>query len=78
MELGGLKSKFIEMLCAFLAVAGVNLKLADCRVQKERLLTHSNDAFKYQVQNKWDDQEWVDQHMISVMYETITRLDHNV
>jgi hypothetical protein len=39
---------FIEMLCAFLVVAGVNMKLADGRVKKERL-AHYNNVFQYQV-----------------------------
>jgi hypothetical protein len=50
---------FIEMFCAFLAVAGVNMKLADVRAKRERL-AHQNDVFKYQVESKWDDQQWVD------------------
>ena len=44
---------FIEMLCVFLAVAGVNMKLADGRAKKERL-AHANEAFKYHVQEQWD------------------------
>ena len=55
---------FIEMLCAFLAVAGVNMKLADGRPKKERL-AHANDAFKYHVQEKWDTKQWVDQHGVA-------------
>ena len=39
---------FIEMLCVFLVVAGVNMKLADGRVNKERL-AHYNNVFQYQV-----------------------------
>ena len=39
---------FIEMLCVFLVVAGVNMKLTDDRAKKERL-EHVNDAFKYHV-----------------------------
>jgi hypothetical protein len=35
---------FIEMLCAFLAVSGVNMKLTDGRAKKERL-THYNKTF---------------------------------
>ena len=53
---------FIEMLCAFLAVAGVSMMLADGRAKKERL-AHANDAFKYHVQEKWDTKQWVDQHV---------------
>ncbi len=52
---------FIEMSCAFLAVVGVNMKLADGRVKKERL-THYNDVFQFQVERKWETKEWVDQH----------------
>jgi hypothetical protein len=52
---------FIEMLCAFLAVSAVNNKLAEGRKKSERLL-HQNEAFKFQVQSKWDDKVWVDQH----------------
>ena len=52
---------FIEMLCAFLAVAGVNMMLADGRAKEERL-AHPNDAFKYHVQEKWDTNQWVDHH----------------
>ena len=52
---------FIEMLCVFLVVTGVNMKLADDRVKKESL-THVNDAFQYHVKNKWDTKQWVDQH----------------
>ena len=55
---------FIEMLCAFLAVAGVNMMLADGRAKKERL-AHANDAFKYHVQEKWDTMQWVDQHGVA-------------
>ena len=55
---------FIEMLCAFLAVALVNMKLADGRAKRERL-AHQNDAFKHQVQSKWDDQQWVGQDVIT-------------
>ncbi len=44
---------FIEILCVFLTVVGVNTKLVDDRSKKE-CLTHSNDVFKYQVENKWE------------------------
>lgn len=57
----GTKWLFIEMLCAFLAVSAVNNKLAEGRKKSERLL-HQNEAFKFQVQSKWDDKVWVDQH----------------
>jgi hypothetical protein len=40
------------------------MKLADGR-SKKALLTHSNDTFKYQVENKWEDKEWVDQHAVA-------------
>jgi hypothetical protein len=50
---------FIEMLCAFLAVSGVNMKLADGRTKKERL-AHHNKTFEYQVESKWETKEWVD------------------
>ena len=53
---------FIEMLCAFLTVAGVNMKLAEGRAKWERL-AHQNDTFKYQVETEWDDQQWVSQHV---------------
>jgi hypothetical protein len=55
---------FIEMLCAFLAVAGVNMMLADGRAKKEDL-EHVNDVFKYHVQEKWDTKQWVDQHGVA-------------
>jgi hypothetical protein len=51
---------FIEMLCAFLAVSGVNMKLCDGRAKRERL-AHQNDAFKYQIKSMWDTKKWVDQ-----------------
>jgi hypothetical protein len=41
---------FIEILCPFLTVTGVNMNLPDGRTKKTRL-THSNDEFKYQVEN---------------------------
>ncbi len=54
----------IETLCDFLSVSGVNMKLADGRVKKERL-THYNKAFEYQVEIKWETKEWVDQHGVA-------------
>jgi hypothetical protein len=39
---------FIEILCGFFAVAGMNIKLSDDRVKKERL-TQQNEDFKFQV-----------------------------
>ena len=44
-----------------LAVSGVNMKLCDGRVKRERL-AHQNDAFKYQIKSMWDAKKWVDQH----------------
>ncbi len=32
---------------------------------KGHLLTHYNDVFQYQVDNKWEVKEWVDQHGVS-------------
>ncbi len=29
------------------------------------MLTHSNDVFKYQVENKWETKEWVDQYGVT-------------
>jgi hypothetical protein len=55
---------FIEMLCAFLVVAGVNMKITGSRTKRE-LLTHQNDDFKYQVQSKWDAQVREDEHGIA-------------
>ncbi len=55
---------FIEMLCDFLAVAGVNVKLADGRSKKERL-DHYNKTFQYQVESKWETKEWVDQYGVA-------------
>jgi hypothetical protein len=55
---------FIEILCVFLTVAGVNMKLVDCRTKKERL-THYKLVFQYQVENKWETKEWVDQHDVT-------------
>ncbi len=55
---------FIEILCAFLVVTGMNTNLTDGRTKKERL-THSNNTFKYQVVNKWEDKEWVDQNVVA-------------
>ncbi len=55
---------FIEILCGFLTVSGVNMKFDDGRVKKE-WLTHSNDTFQYQVQSKWEVKEWVDQHVVA-------------
>ncbi len=80
------------------------MTLVDDRVKKERLV-HSNDTFKYQVENKCEVKEWVDQYgvsedkktpdqslqervhhiktdtqekVISSMYDTITKIVHNV
>jgi hypothetical protein len=39
---------YIEMLCAVLAVTGVNQDLCDGRSKKERL-AHMNTAYKFQV-----------------------------
>ena len=55
---------FIEMLCAFLAVADVHIKLVDGRDKRERLV-YQNNVFEHQVQSKWDDQQWVDQYDIT-------------
>jgi hypothetical protein len=55
---------FIEMLCVFLTVSDVNMKLTDGRAKKERL-AHYNKAFEYQVESKWEDKEWVDQHGVA-------------
>jgi hypothetical protein len=55
---------FIEMLCVFLTISGVNMKLADGRAKKERL-AHHNKAFEYQVESKWEDKEWVDHHGVA-------------
>jgi hypothetical protein len=39
---------FIEMLCAFLTVTGVNMKVAD-GPDKRETLSYQNDTFKCQV-----------------------------
>jgi hypothetical protein len=54
---------FIEILCVFLTVSGVNMKLADGR-GKERL-AHYNKTFEYQVESKWETKEWVDHHVVA-------------
>jgi hypothetical protein len=59
----GITWVFIEMLCSFLTVTGSNMKLTESRV-KERL-EYSNDAFKYQVECKWESKGWVDQHDVA-------------
>ena len=51
---------FIEILCPFLTVTGVNMKFSDGRHKRERL-AHVNDAFQYHAQEKWDTYPWVDQ-----------------
>jgi hypothetical protein len=55
---------FIEMMCPFLAVSGVNMKLTDGRAKKE-CLAHYNKAFEYQVESTWEAKEWVDQHGVT-------------
>jgi hypothetical protein len=55
---------FIDMLCSFLAVSGVNMNLANGRAKKEHLV-HYNKAFEYQVESKWEAKEWVDQHGVA-------------
>ena len=54
---------FIEMLCPFLVVAGVNMKLSDGRAKE--CLSHYNKVFHYQVEIKWEAKEWVDQHGVA-------------
>jgi hypothetical protein len=54
---------FIEILCAFLVVSGVNMKLSDDRAKE--YLDYYNKVFEYQVEIKWEDKEWVDQHDVA-------------
>ena len=51
---------YIEMLCAVLAVTGVNQDLCDGRSKKERL-AHMNTAYKFQVETMVATKKWVDQ-----------------
>ena len=51
---------YIEMLCAVLAVTGVNQELCDGRRKKERL-RHMNTAYKFQVETMVSTKKWVDQ-----------------
>ena len=51
---------FIEMLCAVLAVTGVNQDLCDGRSKRERL-AHMNTAFKFQVESMLTANKWLDQ-----------------
>jgi hypothetical protein len=53
---------FIEMMCAFLTVTGVNMKVTDY-----------NDTFQYQVERKWQVKEWVDQHDVGEDKKTPTQ-----
>ena len=55
---------FIEILCVFLTVSGVNMKLDDGRAKKDRL-DHYNKAFEYQVESQWETKEWVDQDVVA-------------
>jgi hypothetical protein len=51
---------FIEMLCVFLTVTGVNMMITDGTAKE--CLVHVNDTFKYHVEEKWDTNQWVDQY----------------
>ncbi len=51
---------YIEILCAVLAVTGVNQDLCDGRSKKERL-AHMNTDYKFQVETMVDTKKWVDQ-----------------
>jgi hypothetical protein len=48
------------MMCAVLAVTGVNQDLCDGRSKKERL-AHMNTAYQFQVATMVATQKWVDQ-----------------
>jgi hypothetical protein len=51
---------YIEMLCAVLAVTGVNQDLCHGRSKKERL-AHMNTTYKFQVETMVATKKWVDQ-----------------